>query len=131
MLRKIQSMVSVILLGGSLLTATGCVPLIVGAAAGAGGYAYVRGVLVKQFDVPASRLHQAALKAVKSLGLDVKYDKGDRLSAKIRSEFSDGKDVKIDIVAITEETSQIKIRVGTFSDKLRSEMVLSAIEKYL
>lgn len=124
-------MTCILLLMGFVLMTAGCIPLLVGAAAGASGYAYIRGALVKQFDVPASDLHRAAVKAVKSLNLDIKYDKGDRLSAKVRSEFTDGKDVKIDVTAITEETSQVKIRIGAFGDKLRSEMVLSAIEKYL
>ena len=131
MFKKIRSMICVMLLMGSLFTSAGCIPLLVGAAAGAGGYAFVRGVLVKQFDVSATELHRAAVQALKSLDLSINYDKGDRLSAKVRSEFSDGKDVKIDIVAITEETSQLKIRVGAFGDKLRSEMVLSAVEKNL
>ena len=131
MFRKIQPIVCAVLLVSSVLTTAGCVPLLVGAAAGAGGYAFVRGALVKQFDVPANELHQAAIKAIKSLDLTVTYDKGDRLSAKVRSEFADGKDVKIDVVAVTEETSQVKIRVGVVGDKLRSEMILSAIEKYI
>ncbi|MDP2654650.1 MAG: DUF3568 family protein [Candidatus Omnitrophota bacterium] len=119
------------LLVGCLMSAAGCVPLILGAAAGAGGYAYVRGILVKQYEVPADQVHKAGLQGLKSLNLDIKYDKGDRLSAKIRSEFSDGKDIKIDINAITEKSAQMKIRVGMIGDKLRSEMVLTAIEKYL
>ena len=131
MFKTIQKVSCAVWFLGSILTMSGCIPLLVGAAAGAGGYAYIRGVLVKQFDMPASKVHQAAIKAVKSLELDIKYDKGDRLSAKVRSEFSDGKDVKIDINAITEQTSQVKIRVGMIGDKLRSEMVLTAIEKYL
>ena len=131
MFKTIQKMGFAAGLMMSMLATAGCIPLIVGAAAGAGGYAYVRGVLVKQFDVSASDLHHAAIQGLKSLDLPIKYDKGDRLSAKVRSEFSDGKDVKIDIVAVTEETSQLKIRVGMVSDKLRSEMILSAIEKHL
>ena len=131
MFKKVQPMICAVLLISLVLTTSGCFPLLVGAAAGAGGYAFVRGALVKQFDVSATDLHQAVVKAIKSLDLDIKYDKGDRLSAKVRSEFSDGKDVKVDVVAITEETSQVKIRVGVVGDKLRSEMILSAIEKYI
>lgn len=132
MFKSIREMSLALGLGVLILTTAGCLPLIVGAAAGAGGYAYVRGVLVKQFDVSATDLHRAAVSGLKDLDLPISYDKDDRLSAKVRAEFSDGKDVKIDIVAVTEETSQIKIRIGLFGgDKLRSEMVLSAVEKHL
>ena len=106
----------------------GCVPLLVGAAAGAGGYAWVRGVLVKQFDVPATKLHEAALKALKNLKLPISYDKSDRITATTRSEFSDGKNISLDIRAVTEYSARITIRVGFFGDRLRSEMISDALQ---
>ena len=46
---------SIILLG-AVTVSSGCA-LLVGAAAGAGGFAYVKGVLQKNFDYPLDRLH--------------------------------------------------------------------------
>ena len=57
------------------------------------------------------------------------YDKADRITAVTRAEFSDGKNVNIDINAVTEHSAQIKIRVGVFGDRMRSELILDAVDK--
>jgi hypothetical protein len=111
------------------LTAAGCIPLMVGAAAGVGGYAWVKGALVKDFDVPALELHKATISALKDLKVDITEDKSDRLSALVNGKFADGNKIVINIEAMTERTSRIKIRVGIIGDKDRSEMIYNAIKK--
>ncbi len=127
--KKARQFVFIFSLLLSLPAFSGCVPLLVGAAVGAGGYAWVRGAIVKQFDIPTAKLHAAALRALKDLKLPVRYDKADRITATIRSEFSDGKNISIDIRAVTEYSARITIRVGFFDDRLRSEMILDALQK--
>lgn len=112
-----------------LITAAGCIPLVVGAAVGAGGYAWVKGELEKDYEVTAEKLHRAAVRGLRDLKLVVKEDKGDRISASIKAEFSDGTDVSIHVAAKTERVANIKIRVGLLGDKERSEMIINAIEK--
>jgi len=114
-----------------LVTSSGCVAVIAGAAAGVGGYAWVKGALVKEFDVSSDKLHDASLKAFKKLEIPVDVDKSDRLTATIRGEFADGRDVKIDIDALTERSAKIKIRVGLFGDRTKSEMIYNTIQSYL
>ncbi len=113
------------------MTLSGCVALAVGAAAGAGGYMWVKGQLVKEYPVPSEKLQRATLRALKNMGLAIVEQKGDRLAAKIESAFQDGKKIHIAVEAVTERSSRIKIRVGVFGDKMRSEMVLNAVEKNL
>jgi len=113
------------------LTASGCVPLVVGAAVGVGGYAWIQGDLVKEMDVSAERLHVAAQRAMRDLKLAVMEDTGDRLAANIHAKFTDTTDVKISISAKTERTSTIKIRVGLLGDKEKSEIIFNAIQKQL
>ena len=120
-----------VLWGVMILSLSGCFAVLLGAAAGVGGYAWVKGSLVKEFNVSADKLHRATVNGVKSLDLPVKEDQGDRLSAKVISRFSDEKKIRIDIDAMTETTSKINIRVGIFGDKLRSEMIYNAIQKQL
>lgn len=114
-----------------LLASSGCVPLVIGAAAGVGGYAWVKGELVHDVAVPAEKLHRAISRAMRDLKLAVYEDKGDRLSAKINAKFSDGTDVNINVEAKTERSSTVKIRVGLLGDKEKSEMIFSAIQKRL
>ena len=129
MRKQIQKLILFISLVMTIPIFPGCVPLLVGAAAGAGGYAWVRGALVKQFDTPTTKLHEATLRALKNLKLAVQYDKSDRITSTTRSEFSDGKNINIDIRAVTEYSARITIRVGFLGDRLRSEMILDALQK--
>ncbi len=122
--------VALMLVGVLAVSASGCLALFLGAAAGAGGYAYVSGALEKTYTVPADELKAAAIRGIRSLDMDI-YEEGDRLFTKIRSSFADGSALKVDVKALTEKTSELKIRVGVLGDKDRSEMVLNAIEKYL
>ena len=49
----------------------------------------------------------------------------------IKTEFDDGKRVKIHINALTERSSKITIRIGVFGDETKSQMLLNAIQKRL
>jgi hypothetical protein len=115
----------------SVVSFMGCVPLIVGAAAGAGGYAWASGELVKEFTASASDVQRAAVRGLKKLGVSIKEEKHDRLTASIKSKFADGKNISIQISALTEKTTRLKIRVGVFGDKTKSEMVLNSIQEGL
>ena len=131
MFKRIKKLALLAVLLVGVLGSSGCFILLVGAAAGAGGYAWVNGALVKEFNVSASRLHDYTLRALKDLQLPVHKDDHDRISAKISSSFSDGAEISINIEAITEHTARIKLRVGVLGDKTRSEMIFSAIQKRL
>lgn len=124
------------LLLGSILViivfiSAGCVPLFLGAAAGAGGLGYARGALEQAFDRPVKDIYEASLAGLKERGLIVKDDDVDQHLAKIYFEFEDGKNGKITIKAFTERSSKIIIRIGVFGDEARANMVLNAVLKNL
>lgn len=118
-------------LGYSLTVMTGCVPLIVGAAAGASGVTYVRGKLERNVDHDVKHVHGATLKALKDIEVYVKTDVMGLHDAKITAEFADGKKVTINILALTERASKIRIRVGMIGDEMKSNVILNAIQKRL
>jgi len=113
------------------LTTAGCVPLLIGAAAGAGGITYVKGALVKNVDHPVKKAHKASLSALKSLKLFVRSDEFSRHSSVIKGEYTDGKSFQINIEALTERSSKITIRVGMLGDQEKSQIILNAIQKKL
>jgi len=131
MLKKMKVVALGVVLLAFVVTQSGCFALVVGAAAGAGGIAWVQGVLEKNLDAPLNKVHVAAQKALKKLKLSVTQDIKDTHSAKLQSQYSDGKDVTINIEAITEKTCRVKIRVGVFGDQERSQSILDALERYL
>jgi len=110
---------------------SGCVPLIVGAAAGAGGYAYISGAVEKEYDVAAVKLHKATLRALDAIDVVVQEDKNDRLNSRIIAKTASGKEVKVNIDAITERTSKLTVRYGLMGNEEQSRIILNAIEKKL
>ena len=132
MMRLSKQFILIVSLVFSVVSLSGCVALVVGAAAaGAGGYAWIKGALIKEYDVSAEKLYEATKSGLNSLAMNVTDDRADRVSAVLAADFADGKKVKINIEALTEARAQIRIRVDVFGDKSKSELVLQAIEKNL
>ena len=114
-----------------VIVMAGCVPLMIGAAAGLGGAAYVKGALETRIDNSVKEVHEASLAGLKDLGLFVFDDDLTRHSAVINAEFENGEKVRIEVKALTEYVSELKIRVGFFGDETKSFFVLDAIQKNL
>jgi hypothetical protein len=119
------------LLGTTVLVSSGCVALLLGAAAGAGGIAYVKGTLEKNFDVPVEKVHRATLAAFKKIGVTLISEEKTQHSSELKGAFADEKEVKVSILSLTERTSKIQIRIGVFGDEDRSQIVLNAIQRRL
>lgn len=130
-MKQSQPLSFVVLSIFSLMTMSGCIPLLIGAVAGAGGFSYVKGALVKNVDHTVSKVHKAGLAALKKLDLFVTADELNRRSAFIRAEYENGQKIQIFINALTERSSKITIRIGTFGNQEQSQMILNAIEKKL
>ena len=114
-----------------LIQASGCATLLVGVAVGAGGVVWAKERLEEKFTVSVSKVHEAALKALEELELPVNEDKKDKLTAKIRSEFADGKRIWIDIQSLSESSAKITIRVGMFGDEAKSRKLLDTIHRHM
>ena len=115
----------------SSIQLTGCFALLVGAAAGAGGIIWVKGKLEQDVNASMSKVHQASVTALKKLELPIISDKKDKMTAKIESEYSDGKHVWVDLNQISNTSTKISIRVGTLGDEVRSRQILEKILHYL
>ncbi len=127
----VKRWVQVFLLVALSIQAIGCVALLIGGAAGAGGVIWIKGKLQEEFNSSLTQVHTATLGALKELELPIIEDKKDQMSAKIESRFADGKTVWIDIDAITNTSCKITIRVGTFGDEARSRKILDKIHRHL
>ncbi len=110
---------------------TGCVAFAVGAAAGAGGYAYVKGNLERNYDHTVSELYKAALKAFKNLNIEKTEAEREEHAAYLYGLNDEGKKVKVIIEALTERSSKLEVRVGILGDKLRSQEIITVIENKL
>jgi len=113
------------------LTSSGCFALAVGAAGGAGGAVYVLGKLTEEVNHEVPVVHEAAVHAMKDLGLKLSEDRADQLSAHLESEFSDGTNVWIDMKAIADNRTKLVIRVGVTGDEARARKIDDAIKRRL
>ena len=114
-----------------VLATSGCIPLLIGAAAGAGGIVYVKGAAVKNVDENIGKVHKAGLAALKKLGIFVTDDEVNKHSMVIKAEYEDGKKVLVKAEALTEFVSKVTVRAGVIGDQEESEMILNAIENEL
>lgn len=115
----------------ALMTTAGCIPLLIGAAAGAGGVAWAKGSLEQNFDKTVDQLHRASLGGLRDIKCAVSSDQIRKHLAKIKFKFDDGQEGTINIKAMTERSSQLKIRVGVLGDETKSHIVLNAILRHL
>lgn len=104
---------------------------LMGAGAGAGTVAYVKGELKTKINHSTNRTYQATLKALNELKLPILERQDDAIAAIIKSRFADEKNITIKIKAVTETTCEIGIRVGEFGNQTRSQKILDTIKKYL
>jgi hypothetical protein len=115
------------------LCATGCVPLLIGAAgAGAAGtYAYVKGQMEVTYAADYERTWAATLDTLKALGVTVQDANKDAFGGEIRAKRADDTSVTIQLAPVTSNATSAKIRVGTFGNRTISERISKEIENRL
>ncbi len=131
MVRYFKSTSLAAILLSILLTTQGCVPLLIGAAVGAGGVAWVKGGLEQNFDRSVDQLHRASLGGLRDIKCAVRLDQIRKHLAKIDFEFDDGQKATINIKALTERSAKLNIRIGVLGDETKSHIILNAILKHL
>jgi len=112
------------------VSASGCL-VAAGAAGGAAGVIYVKGNVKDYLDYSVSQIHVAAEKALTNEGLTLSVNRVDESSARLESEYADGKNITVNIERVTQEGSQISIRVGAAGDNQRALRILSNIKYFL
>ena len=111
---------------------SGCFGVFVaGAAGGAAGAIFVKGRLVELVSSSVSDVHMASREALSELGLPIIEDAADHRTARLRSEYADGKQVWINIETEGLSNTKIIVRVGAFGDQQRSRDILARIKRNL
>jgi len=113
----------------SLGALSGCAALVVGAAAGAGAYAYSTGKLTATLDAPLEASYDAARAACKALELRERSANKDAFEGKVDASTADNSDVTIRVTKLAEKSTQVTIRVGTFGDEHKSSAILAEMRK--
>lgn len=104
----------------------GCA-VLVGAGAGAAGYAYVNGDVTKTFPSPIGHVWSCVKETASTMRLTVASEAVDDLGGKLECQAADGRDVTIHLESRPEGTS-VGIRVGTFGDRDAARQILDRID---
>lgn len=116
-----------------LLLGSGCAAVLIGAgaAAGVGGYAYVKGELKSVQNTSLDRAWFATQDALKELGYGITEQKKDALKAKFVARTAEDKKIEIELKSQGENSTELRIRVGTFGDEAISRQILDKIKAKL
>jgi hypothetical protein len=121
------------MLASMLAFGSGCALFVVGAAAGAGaaGYAYVAGELKVTESATLNRTYDATLKAMKDLEYPVISKVKDALTAHVVARNASDKKIDINLKKLSDNATEVRIRVGTFGDENLSRTILEKIRARL
>ncbi|MBN2138628.1 MAG: DUF3568 family protein [Sedimentisphaerales bacterium] len=128
-MKKQQVMLAILLTAGAVLV-SGCVLAAVGAGA-AGTVAYVKGDLEVIEAKSIDAVHGATTKALTELELSIVQDNKDAMSAMVVARDSQDKKITVKLAAVSEASTEISIRVGTFGDETKSTMIYNKIKENL
>lgn len=125
----VSSLTVAALLATAVLT-SGCFALLVGAGAGA-GVAYVRGDL----DVTLDAGFVSSVRAGEKTLAELKYSKvsatQDALQATLVSRSASDRRIELYFEKVTEKSTKLKIRVGTFGEESLQNEILTRLKSHL
>lgn len=130
---KFQRVIIIVMITIFPLMQIGCFVAAVGigAAAGAGTIAYLKGELKALEDANIDRVWRATEGAVNELNFIVTNKVKDAVSAKLDALTADNKGVHITLKRKTDSLTEITIRIGTFGNEELSRLILEKIQKRL
>ncbi len=131
---KKQKLMILVLLAACPFILTGCLAAAAvggAAAAGAGTVAYIKGELKATEEATLNKTWQATVAAIDGLQFLVVNKIKDNVSAELEAKTADNKTVKIQLKRVTDNLTDISIRIGTFGDESLSRYILSKIEAKL
>jgi len=123
---SLHRVLTIILLGISLVGLSGC--LAVAAGAGASAVAYVRGDLETNLNTDYNRVVNSARESIEELEFAKVSENKDALKAVLVARTAMDKKVEITITNSGKKLTNIKIRVGIFGDEALSMSILDKIK---
>jgi hypothetical protein len=106
--------------------------IVAGTAGGAGTAMWLSGKLTQEVNAPLERTVSAAKSALQSMGLAITKEAATADVAQIKSVYTDGKTIWIDIRRLTGTRSKVEVRVGAVHpDQEISGKIVEKIQNYL
>jgi uncharacterized protein YceK len=128
---KIKSLITLLATAIAAVYLSGCAAVIIGGAAGAGTYAYIRGEMKGNENATLDRTWSATQAAMKDLEFSVVTQQKDALQGRLVARTALDKKIEINLIKISDNLTEVRIRVGTFGDQTLSHTIVQSIEKRL
>ncbi len=119
--------IALLVSGLLLISMSGCVAILAGAAGGVGTATWLSGKLSREVNASFERTLEATKSALKSLRLGVRKETKKEDVAQVMSNYTDGRTIWIDIHKVSESISRVEIRVGAAGDKEVARKILNRI----
>jgi outer membrane protein OmpA-like peptidoglycan-associated protein len=112
---------------------SGCAVVAIGTGIGLGAFAYVNGKLIKTYDSDYNESIQASRDTLRDLSVPITEEISDELKYTINAKRTDETPIKIEIVKLDRNSSEISIRTGSVGlwDKRVSEQIHNYINERL
>ncbi len=115
-----------------LFNLNGCAALVAGAAGGAGTAVWLSGKLTQEFHASYDQTVSAAKAALDAQELPLVKETHDTNVTQLKSKYTDGKDIWIDIHRVSANATKVEVRVGGVSpDKEAASGILKEIQDRL
>ena len=108
----------------------GCAVAVVGGGAAA-TYVWLSGWLKGAVDAPLAETEQAARTVFDELGLVAVEGTVDKLEGNLSAIMASGKKVRVKLKAVDFDTTEVRVRVGTFGDRSISEQIMRHLQREL
>lgn len=107
-------------------------PAVVAAAAGiAGTYVYTEGRLESVEEAPLDRVYEASRQALADMEYPIREASKDALEAHLEAEQADETPVYVSMERKSDNSTELRIRLGVVGDGEVSQMILSRIREHL
>ena len=126
-----NKIIKFLIVGIFLVNTVGCVAIMAGTAGGAGTAVWLSGKLTQEVHASREKAVKAARSALKSLKLEITKETKTEEVTQIKSNYTDGREIWIDIRPMTESSTKIEVRVGAIGDKAAADKILKKIASYL
>jgi hypothetical protein len=92
-------------------------------------YNQIMGELQASEQKPLDNLWASSQRALESLELRIVAREKDALSAMVRAKGAEGKDVKVRLEKVSENTTLVKVKVGLLGDQHQSRLIMDEIQR--
>ena len=124
-----KKIITFFLSGIILFSLCGCFALVGGAVGGAGTAVWLSGKLTQEFPANYENTISAAKSALSSLNLPLNKETKDDKVDQLKSTYTDGKEIWIDVHKVSATSTKVEVRVGTVgANKEAASTILKKIE---